>query len=116
MQDNMRAVADRELKLQGLEGQTENLQNASNTFAEGATKLKEKQERQKYMFYALIGLLISWVICFLFFRDHLVPFVVGTLLIAGLVFVAQKLLDRAKSGIYTVPAQRGGQLQRAPLE
>mmetsp|Transcript_123077 Transcript_123077/g.245009 ORF Transcript_123077/g.245009 Transcript_123077/m.245009 type:complete len:143 (-) Transcript_123077:64-492(-) len=78
MQDNMRAMAERESQLSNLEGKSDALQGASSGFAKGAKRLHDQQKWQRYRLYiAIIGTII-WIVALVMFRRHLVSFLVLT--------------------------------------
>lgn len=63
MQDNMRAMAERDAQLSSLQSATENLQGSSDAFFRASRRVHRSQLWQRYRLYLLAGVLTSWVIC-----------------------------------------------------
>ncbi|CAE7214729.1 Vamp1 [Symbiodinium sp. CCMP2456] len=62
MQDNMRAMAERDSQLNQLEARTNDLQGASKAFSSGAKRLQRHYQWQRYKFYFAIGAVVVLVV------------------------------------------------------
>eukprot|EP00930_Biecheleria_cincta_P043385 TRINITY_DN29799_c0_g1_i1.p1 TRINITY_DN29799_c0_g1~~TRINITY_DN29799_c0_g1_i1.p1 ORF type:complete len:166 (-),score=40.81 TRINITY_DN29799_c0_g1_i1:56-514(-) len=126
MQDNMRAMAERDSQLHGLEGKTNDLQGASKAFSSGAKRLQQHYQWQRYKMYIIIGGSVLWVITVMLMpKQYLWQFIFLSALILGIGFAINALLARrdrlaeaaAEAAGGPATAELGESLaQGAPLE
>jgi len=83
MQDNMQAMAERDLQLINLEGKSEMLQGASTGFAKRAKCFRDQLMWKKYQLYVAIPATITWIVALVVFRHYLIPFLLFTLTFAA---------------------------------
>merc|ERR1719203_1725236 len=89
MQDNMRAMAERDSQLSNLQAKTHDLQGASDNFFRASRRVHRSQLWQKYRLYALASVLVSWILCWLVFPKYLILYVVLSLVVVAVAFIAK---------------------------
>ncbi|CAE7766898.1 Vamp1 [Symbiodinium sp. CCMP2592] len=89
MQDNMRAMAERDSQLNQLEARTNDLQGASKAFSSGAKRLQRHYQWQRYKFYFAIGAVVVLVVALILLpSQYKVPFfAVSAVLLGGLALI-----------------------------
>eukprot|EP00927_Polykrikos_kofoidii_P035991 TRINITY_DN3044_c0_g2_i3.p1 TRINITY_DN3044_c0_g2~~TRINITY_DN3044_c0_g2_i3.p1 ORF type:complete len:150 (+),score=21.08 TRINITY_DN3044_c0_g2_i3:120-569(+) len=87
MQDNMRAMTERESKLDSLQARTNDLDTASRAFGKEAKRLQSHYTWQRYRVWLLVGLIVSWAIVALFFKQWTLPWVAGSSFLVGAIFL-----------------------------
>mmetsp|Transcript_96843 Transcript_96843/g.134427 ORF Transcript_96843/g.134427 Transcript_96843/m.134427 type:complete len:145 (-) Transcript_96843:67-501(-) len=84
MQDNMRAMAERDSQLNQLEARTNDLQGASKAFSSGAKRLQRHYQWQRYKFYFAIGAVVVLVVALILLpSQYKVPFFAVSAVLLG---------------------------------
>ncbi|CAE7259750.1 Vamp1, partial [Symbiodinium pilosum] len=95
MQDNMRAMAERDSQLNQLEARTNDLQGASKAFSSGAKRLQRHYQWQRYKFYFAIGAVVVLAVAMILLpSDYKLPFFAISLVILGVLALVNALLGR----------------------
>ncbi|CAE7249642.1 Vamp1 [Symbiodinium natans] len=95
MQDNMRAMAERDSQLNHLEARTNDLQGASKAFSSGAKRLQRHYQWQRYKFYFAVGAVVVLAVALILLpSQYKVPFFVVSVLILGVLALINALLGR----------------------
>eukprot|EP00931_Biecheleriopsis_adriatica_P051999 TRINITY_DN30200_c0_g1_i1.p1 TRINITY_DN30200_c0_g1~~TRINITY_DN30200_c0_g1_i1.p1 ORF type:complete len:153 (+),score=43.66 TRINITY_DN30200_c0_g1_i1:62-520(+) len=95
MQDNMRAMAERDSQLHNIEARTNDLQGATKSFSSGAKRLKRHYDWQRYKLYIIVGGSILWVLtCFFIPKEHFWPFLAISLVLVAIAAGINALLSR----------------------
>ncbi|CAJ1331421.1 unnamed protein product, partial [Effrenium voratum] len=95
MQDNMRAMAERDSQLNHLEARTNDLQGASKAFSSGAKRLQRHYQWQRYKLFIVIGGSVLWAVALVLMpRQYFWQFMIITAVIVGVAAVINALLNR----------------------
>merc|ERR1719266_335291 len=87
IQDNMRAMAERQSNLDQLQARTNDLQGASDNFFRASRRVHRSQLWQKYRLYALASVLVSWIFCWIAFPKYLIGYVAFSLVAVAVGFL-----------------------------
>jgi len=97
MRDNMKMLAERDVKLHDLQDKSTAFQTTSERFQRHTTTLSWKTRWQQYRFYAFIGALVVWGLLLILFRQHLLAYVIISSSLLGAAFGVFKLFERRLS-------------------
>ncbi|CAE7945461.1 unnamed protein product [Symbiodinium sp. KB8] len=97
MQDNMRAMAERDSQLNQLEARTNDLQGASKAFSSGAKRLQRHYQWQRYKFYFAIGAVVVLVVALILLpSQYKVPFFAVSAVLLGALALIQAALGSTR--------------------
>mmetsp|Transcript_3456 Transcript_3456/g.4646 ORF Transcript_3456/g.4646 Transcript_3456/m.4646 type:complete len:147 (-) Transcript_3456:134-574(-) len=105
MQDNMRAMAERDSQLNNLQERTHDLQGSSSAFARASRRVRSAQQQMYRRLIIVSILLLSWVIVWFVARDYLFRYTIVLLLGVAATYAVQTFMEN-----------RDGRLQDQLLE
>merc|ERR1740120_214309 len=89
MQDNMRAMAERDSQLNNLQARSNELQGVSQDFFRASRRVHRSQLWQQYRLYALAAVLVSWIVCWIVFPKYLISYIVFSLVVIAVAFLVK---------------------------
>lgn len=122
MQDNMRAMAERDSQLNQLEARTNDLQGASKAFSSGAKRLQRHYQWQRYKLFIVIGGSLLWAVALVLMpRQYFWQFMIITAVLVGVAALINALMNRrdqlqAEAEAEAPAAELGESLTRDGLE